>query len=205
MSSLPVERVHKQENTLTKPTVLRRATKWTTSWPLTSVRCWPQWTSSTPGAPRPSELLTGRRLPSSSGSCARSGSRAAGAGPSLTSCGGWASALLLAPSEAASPRILLLQAATTPWKAPADVTSATWTWMKTSRRVRMTTSKTYSISAPWVFQCALSHGAVCMLLFINKPPVIISMQLIQLKHVCTYSIWFLTVDHYYYLSSMLES
>lgn len=151
----------------TQPTVLYRATKWMTYWPLTSVRCWPQWTSSVPGALRPSELLIGRRPLSSSGSCALLGSLAAGGGALPTSCGGWVTVLLLALSEAARLGILLLQAATTPSKAPANVTSATWTWMKMRHLVRMTTSKTclqhWRYMSFW--RCSVSWSCMRVLIY----------------------------------------
>lgn len=75
---------------------LNRGTKWTTSWPLTSARCWPQWASSGAHVATAGERLTGGRRPSC---CACSGvwvSRAAGAGPSPGSCGGWAAVPLTA-------------------------------------------------------------------------------------------------------------
>lgn len=169
-----------------------------TYWPLTSARCWPQWTSNVLGGLRTSEVLTGRRPPSSSGSCALLGSLAAGDGPLHISCGGWVSVLLLAQTEPSPLRIPPPQAATTPWKAPATATSATQMWMKMSHLVRMTTSKTCSTGSLWVSFYVLSHGGVRML-FIKTS--ITSRQFILLKHVWSYYIWFWTID---YLFSMLE-
>lgn len=119
-----------------------RATRWTTCWPPTSVRCSPPWTSSAPGGATASELLTGRRPLSSSGSCALLASTAAGGGPLPTSCGGWAAVLLLAPMGQSSPGKVRLPAATTLAKAPATATPTATTWTRTSRPVRMTIFKT---------------------------------------------------------------
>lgn len=132
-----------------------RATRWTTCWPPTSVRCSPPWTSSALGGATASELLTGRRPLSSSGSCALLVSTAAGGGPLPTSCGGWAAVLLLAPKGQSSPGKVRLPAAT-PAKAPATATTTATTWMRTSRPVRMTTSKTSKLFV---------HHDICLVWF----------------------------------------
>lgn len=67
-----------------------------TCWPPISVRCWPLWASSGARVDTAGEHLTGGRRLSW---CACSGvwvSRAAGAGPSPGSCGGWAAVPLTA-------------------------------------------------------------------------------------------------------------
>lgn len=197
LSSLFWSSLYKNTHALNLLFVYYRATKWTTYWRLTSARCWPRWTSSVLDGLRPSELLTGGRPPSSSGSCALLASLAAGGGPLPTSCGGWVSVLLLALTEPTPLQIPPPRAATTPWKAPATVTSATRTWMKMSRLVRMTTSKSYSTGSLWVSSYVLSHGGVHVLLLLKTS--ITSLPLILLKHVCSYYIWFWTIDNLFFM------
>lgn len=115
-----------------------RATRWMTCWPLTSARCWLQWTNHVQREAIASELLTGRRLVSLSDSCVLLASTAAGAGPFPTSCGGWAAVLLLAQKVQSSlGKVQLL--AVTPVKAQA-ITTVVGKRTKRICPVRMTTS-----------------------------------------------------------------
>ena len=89
-----------------------RATRWTTCWPLISVRCWPPWPSSAPVEATASELLTGWRPMSSFGSCV----------------------LLFSLQTVPQPAAMILA------KAITTIVSANMIWTKTSHLVRMTTS-----------------------------------------------------------------